>query len=454
VTRAVPTSRRVIAVYIATTSAFTFAASLIWAINTLFLMGAGLNIFQVMVTNAAFTVGQLVFEIPTGVVADTVGRRISFMAGIGTLVAATVLYVLTAQMHWGLWVFVLASVLIGLGFTFQTGAVDAWLVDALDFVGYDQPKERVFARAGMFAGGAMLLGTIVGGFLGQVNLVLPYYLRAAVLVVCFLLTAFLMRDYGFKPRPLMVSRFGEETRTIFDAGIRFGWRNAVVRPLLWVSLFNGLFFIYAFYSLPPYLLGLLGKNYVWLASVVVAGFTVASIAGNATTKRFMESRKGRRSPGGVLAVATALTAVAAAIVGLVGLLTAPSAEGLLPFAIAAGLFVAVGFVQGVVGPVRQGFINEQIPSAQRATVLSLDSFFGDAGGTVGSLGFGYISQTSSIALAWVLASIPLAIGYPLYRAAERAAKRAGTDGMAEGGPDDGAGPGAETGVEAVPGAEC
>ena len=90
-TRANPTPRRVINVYIATTSAFTFAASLIWAINTLFLLSAGLNIFQVMVTNAAFTAGQLVFEVPTGVVADTVGRRFSFMAGIATIIAATVL---------------------------------------------------------------------------------------------------------------------------------------------------------------------------------------------------------------------------------------------------------------------------------------------------------------------------------------------------------------------------
>ena len=422
--RAVPSSERVIAVYIATTAAFTFAASLIWAINTLFLMGAGLNIFEVMVTNAAFMVGQLVFEVPTGVVADTVGRRVSFMAGIATLVAATVLYVLTAQMHWGLWVFVFASVLIGLGFTFQTGAVDAWLVDALDFVGYEAPKERVFARAGMFSGAAMLLGTIVGGFLGQVNLVLPYYLRAAVLVVCFVLTAFLMRDYGFKPRPLKVSRFGEETRTIFDAGVKFGWRNPVVRPLLWVSLFSGLFFIFGFYSLPPYLLSLLGKDYVWLASVVVAGFTVASIAGNATTKWFMQGRNGRRSPGGVLAVAAALTAGAAAVVGLVGLVTPASAHGWLPFGIAAGLFVGVGFIQGVTQPVRQGFINEQIPSAQRATVLSLDSFFGDAGGTVGSLGLGYISQVGSIGLAWVISSLALAVGYPLYRSAERAARKA------------------------------
>src|SRR2546429_6681166 len=53
--------------------------SLIWGIDTLFKMGAGLDIQQVLLTNAAFTLGSMVFEVPTGVVADTVGRRVSLL---------------------------------------------------------------------------------------------------------------------------------------------------------------------------------------------------------------------------------------------------------------------------------------------------------------------------------------------------------------------------------------
>jgi MFS family permease len=87
-------------------------------------------------------------------------------------------------------------ILIGLGFTFQTGAVDAWLVDALDFTGYDRPKERVFALGGMAFSAAMLVGTLVGGFLGQVDLSLPYLVRAGLLALTFVVTAILLFASG------------------------------------------------------------------------------------------------------------------------------------------------------------------------------------------------------------------------------------------------------------------
>src|SRR2546425_3572338 len=78
-------SARIIRTYYAITALFNLAMSLIWGIDTLFKLGAGLDIFHVMLTNAAFTLGSMVFEIPTGVVADTVGRRISLLLCLATL---------------------------------------------------------------------------------------------------------------------------------------------------------------------------------------------------------------------------------------------------------------------------------------------------------------------------------------------------------------------------------
>ena len=60
-------SRNVIAGYLSVYTLFTLASSVIWAINTIFLMReGGLTIFQVMIVNTAFTVAQMVFEVPTG----------------------------------------------------------------------------------------------------------------------------------------------------------------------------------------------------------------------------------------------------------------------------------------------------------------------------------------------------------------------------------------------------
>ncbi|MCK5352102.1 MFS transporter, partial [bacterium] len=191
------TSKQVITTYYSITALYTLSVSIIWGINTLFLMGAGLDIFQVMVVNALFTAGMVIFEIPTGVVADTIGRKVSFLLCIAVLFVTTMLYVAAASFSWGVWAFAGISVLIGLGFTFFTGAVEAWLVDALDHTGYDKPHERVFAKGQAVFSAAMLIGTVGGGFLGQIHLSWPYVARAALLVPTFFISLFLMKDLGF-----------------------------------------------------------------------------------------------------------------------------------------------------------------------------------------------------------------------------------------------------------------
>src|SRR5450830_1333239 len=89
--------QRIIRVYVVTNALFTLAASLIWAINTLFLMRAGgMSLALVFVINAGFTASQAVCEVPTGVIADTLGRKLSFLLSIGTLIVSTLIYVLSA----------------------------------------------------------------------------------------------------------------------------------------------------------------------------------------------------------------------------------------------------------------------------------------------------------------------------------------------------------------------
>src|SRR3982751_5403077 len=96
----------------------TLAASLIWGVNTIFLLDAGLNNFEAFAANAFFTAGMVLFEVPTGVVADTWGRRASYLLGTVTLAATTLLYVLLWQLGAPFWEWAVASMLLGLGFTF------------------------------------------------------------------------------------------------------------------------------------------------------------------------------------------------------------------------------------------------------------------------------------------------------------------------------------------------
>src|SRR5918993_4362061 len=125
------TAGRILKTYIALTLLSTFASSFIWGINTLFLLDAGLSITQAFTANAFFTAGQVIFEIPTGVVADTRGRRMSFLLGTATLFVTTLAYLWLWQISGPFWGWAVASIFLGLGFTFFSGATEAWLVDGL-----------------------------------------------------------------------------------------------------------------------------------------------------------------------------------------------------------------------------------------------------------------------------------------------------------------------------------
>ena len=66
----------------------------------------------------------------------------------------------------------------------------------------------------MVTGAAMLLGTVSGGLLAQINLTLPYVARALMLVVVFVVAFATMREFGFTPRAMRLSDLPREMRRV------------------------------------------------------------------------------------------------------------------------------------------------------------------------------------------------------------------------------------------------
>src|SRR2546426_1139248 len=410
--------RTIIRTYFAITGLFNLAMSLIWGIDTLFKMGAGLDIQQVLLTNAAFTLGSMVFEVPTGVVADTVGRRVSLLLCLVTLFVTTLLYVAIAWRGGGFWAFMWVSVFLGLGYTFYTGAVDAWLVDALKASGYDEPLERVFSRGQMLFGAAMLVGTIGGGLLGQIRLDIPYLVRAALVVPLFLLAWFRMPELGFTPRALQLRRVPAELRRsftpralqlrrvpaelrrVFVEGLTYGLHNPVVRPVMLASLVSMSFMIFGFYSWQRYFLDLLGRNLVWVDGVISALVGLSLIVGNA---RVAPLSRVVRTRTGLLMLSAGAQAVLAVACGL-----------LTNFFAVVSLYLLYGVAVGLALPVKQAYLNAHIPSAQRATIISLDSMFASSGGVLGQTAWGWLARTRSIGTAWAWSGLTLLLAVPLY----------------------------------------
>lgn len=385
-------ARKIQRIYLTLTLGNTLAASFIWGVNTLFLLDAGLTNFEAFAANAFFTAGMVIFEVPTGVIADGWGRRVSFLLGTITLAGSTYLYYLLWQLSAPFPWWAAVSVLLGLGFTFFSGAVEAWLVDALHFSGYEGGLEAVFGRGQMVSGVAMLVGSVAGGVIAQaMDLGVPFLVRVGVLLAMFALAFWLMHDVGFTPErsthPLRA------TRAVLSASIDNGLKIPPVRYVMLAAPFSTGVGFYVFYALQPFLLELFGDPRAYsaagLAAAIVAG---AEVVGGWLAPHIRGLFRKRTS---VLILSASISALLLLVLGFTQV-----------FWVALALLTLWAVVDSAAMPVRQAYVNDMIPSKQRATVLSFASLMGSSGGVVvqpalgrGADVFGY---PASLAMAGVI----------------------------------------------------
>jgi len=402
---ATSTARTVERTYLLLTLLTTLAASFIWGINTLFLLDAGLSNTEAFAANAFFAVGQVIFEIPTGVVADTRGRRFSFLLGAATLLFSTLLYLVMWQIRAPFIGWALASIVLGLGFTFFSGATEAWIVDALGATGFSGSLETVFGRAQTVGGAAMLTGSVLGGVVAQAtDLGVPYLLRAAMLGVTLVVAWWFMHDIGFKPRK--GANPVSEVKLVLDGAIEGGWRNPPVRWLMLAAPFSSGVGFFTFYAMQPYLLQLYGDKEAYsiagLAAAIVAG---AQIVGGLIVPWVRRLFKRRTD---ALILGTVANVVLLVFIGWTS-----------NFAVALVLLAAWGMVFAIEGPLRQAFINGVIPSQQRATVLSFDSLMGSIGGAVAQPALGKVADVYGYGPSYVVSAVVQAISIPFVILARR-----------------------------------
>ena len=383
----------------------TLASSFIWGINTLFLLSAGLTNTQAFTVNAFYTAGAFLFEVPTGVVADTRGRRTSYLWGTLTLFLSTLLYLFMWQTQAPVWGWAIASVLLGLGFTFFSGATEAWLVDALNSTGYEGPLEAVFARGQVVSGAAMLVGAVAGGVVAQFSsLAVPYFIRAALLGITFVVALRFMHDLGFTR--MDKANLVAEVKSVLTESVRTGFGNPNLRWLILSSFFLSGVVVYGFYAMQPYLLQLYGDESAFgIAGLAAAVFAGAQILGGLVVPRIQKIFSRRTTS---ILVGTILATVSLLLIGLGR-----------SFWLVAIALVAWAFFYSAVFPIRQAFLNGCIPSSQRATVLSLDALMGSAGGAVAQPILGRVADSRGYGASYLVATVIHAIALPFIYLARR-----------------------------------
>ncbi|VVB73950.1 Multidrug resistance protein MdtH [uncultured archaeon] len=359
----------------------------------LFLMGNGLDFFQVNLVNFIFMASIFLLEIPTGAFADTLGRKNSVIIGYAFGTLSGLVYFVSGSF----WMFAVAEILGALQTCFISGAFEAWTVDSLKFKGYEGKYEDIFAKGGIFSSAGVIIGAVLGGYLGAVDLALPWLAGAVTFFVLFLIARMLMTEPYFKQKPLKVKSTFEEMKKVSGDSIRYGTKHPIIFNMIIVGFLLGV-------AVQPW-------NMFWtpffkdtlkvdtsVLGWMFAAISLFSMAGMYFAKRTLAKLKDRKN---VLIFDVILISAMIVISTLIG----------MPYLVVF-FFLLHEIGRGMWNPIDSALMNDYVPSKQRATIISFDSMISHAGSAVGLFASGIIASMYGIPISWIAGAIVLLVAIP------------------------------------------
>lgn len=383
-------------VYLVLESATALLHATVWTTAAVyFITEAGLGPLQLVLLGTVMEVSILVFEIPTGIVADAVSRRRSVLVGTTLMGVAFILTGLLPSFP----ALLAAQALWGLGFTFTSGATEAWVAGEVG----DRAVGPLFLRAAQYASVAAALGIGLSVGLANLDLGLPLVAGGVLQVVLAGWLALAMPETGFQPVPReQRSSWRHLTRTAGD-GLAAARRNRVLLALLVVALFAGMSTegidrLWELHLLREVGLPDLGQlsPVTWFGIIQLASLGLAAAVIGPTRRRVDTG-----DPRALCRLLLVLTAIEAATMVAFGL-----AGGFGP---AVAAFLVYGGVRGLRDPLYGAWIVPMIqPPEVRATVLSTVGQADAAGEVLGGPAVGLVAALTSPGLAIVAAGAALA----------------------------------------------
>jgi MFS transporter, DHA3 family, tetracycline resistance protein len=385
--------------YSASTALFfavVFTANLIYQVTIVHL-----NPLQLVLVGAVLEASCFIFEIPTGLVADVYSRRLSIiigvaLTGVGFLIEGSFPYfgtVLLAQIVWGL------------GYTFTSGATEAWIADE---VGEDRAG-AAFVRGKQASIVGSLAGALVSAALGSIRINLPILAGGGLFELLALFLGFAMPEHGFTPGIQRIHssaepNLGERYKyliTTFSHGLSLVRSRPALITLLWVGLFYGLYSEGFDRLWTPHVLYDIGlptfnglKPVVWFGLINFTG-QLLNLASSEMARRHL-------SPDSTHDALLVLVSDSLLIVA-----------GLVLFALTRSFPIAllclwvIGMARNLNQPYYTAWANRQATSEVRATVLSLSSQVDSLGQIAGGPILGVIGTAVSVSAALLGSAVML-----------------------------------------------
>lgn len=403
--------RRTELIYNLTTALFWVGVGLPLPLSVVFMQARGMDLFQIGLLTSIFALTVTMLELPTGGLADAVGRkRVTLLAYMFLLFKDIVF--LTA---FSFPVFIAAKVLNGVGRALASGALDAWLIDRLQNADPDIDIQPFLARAGTVSSFAIAVSTLLGGVIASLFGGLPEEGSAVFTPIAMtIVAAVLVQSINL----IVVALFVREERSPTDSKGAWGFRNvpSVIKEALSLSLNNSV-------------LRLL------LMATAVSGFAMASVE-TFWQPRFAEllgGSDGHRVLFGALMMGGFLA-------GMVGSLASIpitkwlgrryALAGALFEGVSGGLLILLAVQGSVVGAATLFWLfyfgrsvgssplgkvqNDEISRERRSSMLSVSSLVSYAGFFSGSAILGFLADRTSISMAWFVAGALLTVSTILY----------------------------------------
>ncbi|GES13346.1 hypothetical protein Amac_069430 [Acrocarpospora macrocephala] len=383
-------------------------AGLMMAPQVLLMTSRGLELAEIGVVFSVYGLTVMALELPTGGLADVIGRRMVVVASaVFTVVGLSVLALATST-----GMFVVAMVLKGIARALSSGPVEAWFVDALhEAEGPEADLKPGLAAGSVAASVALCGGVLAGGLLPLIvpgeSLAVPIWAGAGAGVVLLVVALVVLREPARGPKASLGTVLHGVPLAI-RSGFGVAVRDRGVGRLLLVSAGLGVMLNTIEMLTPGRLAVLTGgveTGSTAYALVAAVGFAANAAGGSLApwfARRFATSE--RAAIAGTIATALAVGGLAAsvALAGAAGMIGAGSGYILI--------FAALALSEVI----RMELLHRRVVSGLRATVLSVNSLLLQAGGTLSAVALGALAATEGVAWAWAVCAAVMLLLALLY----------------------------------------
>ncbi|MCB9450504.1 MAG: MFS transporter [Anaerolineaceae bacterium] len=353
----------------------------------------GLNPLQLVLLGTTLEVSVLLFEIPTGVVADVYSRRLSVIIGFFIMGAGFVIEGVFPVFS----IIVVSQILWGLGYTFTSGATSAWIADELGA----ENLTRVYLRNTQISHAGDLLGILGGVLLGSLAINLPIIVGGLGIMGVGVFLLLWMPENGFHPVPPEDRGSWGQLFNTFRAGLRLVRGRRALLAIMGIGLFFGLYSegydrLWTAHLLQNFTFPTLGgwQPVVWFG-LMNAGRAILSITLSELLVRRVSSGRAQ------LLVRVTLVLSGLLVLALFGFAFSMS------FVAAAALVLVIGVLRSTIAPLYEAWVNQHVESSVRATVLSMTGQVDAVGQIAGGPVVGWIGNTISIRAALATSALLL-----------------------------------------------